>query len=467
MRLFSLFAILIASQAFGQEIVTEFDGRTVTPMYRRIIRPDGTTLHEARGVWRANGYGYLAEITESDVRLFHLTDKVAWKVEGMPVSELRFASVEEGKLALISTGEHKPPYAVERIEAFPEIARPKVWTPKLLYAAFAETMDENYVFFKERKFDWKKRRRAIEARIHDGLSDAQLFELLVATLEGLEDGHVQLGATIDGEPRRPMFGMSETEKRGVEVYENQSKFTDFEPFLNDRIQKFETAIAQNLLRGNPNQVCNQLTYGVMKGNVGYLHIAGMSDFSDTESTTDQLREINEAIPRILHELQDTKSLVIDVSTNGGGADEFSVAIASHFTDKRRLAFVKGPRNYPRVRHSVFVQPAAGDGPSYRKPIYLVINDVTVSAAEIFVLCMKDLPNVTLIGKKTRGALSDVLPKTLPNGWAFGLSNEVYLDSKGTCYEPIGIPPKIELEVIDPTQPDLGHARAIREIAELE
>jgi len=36
------------------------------------------------------------------------------------------------------------------------------------------------------------------------------------------------------------------------------------------------------------------------------------------------------------------------------------------------------------------------------------------------------PHVTQIGLNTQGVFSDVLGRRLPNGWRFGLPNEVYL-----------------------------------------
>ncbi len=66
--------------------------------------------------------------------------------------------------------------------------------------------------------------------------------------------------------------------------------------------------------------------------------------------------------------------------------------------------------------------------------------------------------------KTRGALSDILSKTLPNGWSLGLSNEIYHDSQGICYEAIGIPPDTKRTILDPAKTDAGHASAILEIA---
>jgi len=39
----------------------------------------------------------------------------------------------------------------------------------------------------------------------------------------------------------------------------------------------------------------------------------------------------------------------------------------------------------------------------------------------------------------------VLERQLPNGWTFGLSNEVYRAADGTIYEGVGIPPDLDLE----------------------
>jgi carboxyl-terminal processing protease len=71
---------------------------------------------------------------------------------------------------------------------------------------------------------------------------------------------------------------------------------------------------------------------------------------------------------------------------------------------------------------------------------------TISAAEILTMCLRALPNVTHIGEATRGSLSDILTKDLPNGWTLNLSNEVYLDSERKGWEGKGIPPHTEFMV---------------------
>ena len=56
-----------------------------------------------------------------------------------------------------------------------------------------------------------------------------------------------------------------------------------------------------------------------------------------------------------------------------------------------------------------------------------------------------LTNITTIGEPTAGAFSNMLQKTLPNGWTFAFSNERYFAAySGQNYEGKGIPPDIEL-----------------------
>ena len=57
---------------------------------------------------------------------------------------------------------------------------------------------------------------------------------------------------------------------------------------------------------------------------------------------------------------------------------------------------------------------------YLGPVYLLTSDVTLSAAEVFALYMRALPNVIHVGETTRGAFSDMIEKPLPNGWTLSL-----------------------------------------------
>ena len=79
---------------------------------------------------------------------------------------------------------------------------------------------------------------------------------------------------------------------------------------------------------------------------------------------------------------------------------------------------------------------------YLKPTAVLVSGDTVSAAEVFTIAISSLPQVTIIGEPTAGALSDVLVKRLTSDILFGISNETYTDTQGKNYEGIGISPDI-------------------------
>ena len=49
-----------------------------------------------------------------------------------------------------------------------------------------------------------------------------------------------------------------------------------------------------------------------------------------------------------------------------------------------------------------------------------------------------------MGDRTNGIFSYTLDKTLPNGWGYCLSYQVYYSADMVCYEGIGVPVDIEL-----------------------
>ncbi len=69
--------------------------------------------------------------------------------------------------------------------------------------------------------------------------------------------------------------------------------------------------------------------------------------------------------------------------------------------------------------------------------------LTISAGETFTQAlMGRTPHIVRIGENTQGVFSDVLGRKLPNGWRFGLPNEIYRTPEGTIFDLVGIPPDI-------------------------
>ena len=58
------------------------------------------------------------------------------------------------------------------------------------------------------------------------------------------------------------------------------------------------------------------------------------------------------------------------------------------------------------------------------------------------------PHVVRIGENTQGVFSDVLGRRLPNGWTFGLPNEVFRTADGKTFDGPGIPPDVLPQIFE-------------------
>jgi C-terminal processing protease CtpA/Prc len=108
---------------------------------------------------------------------------------------------------------------------------------------------------------------------------------------------------------------------------------------------------------------------------------------------------------------------------------------------------------------VYIEPASNPETQFGddKPVIVIISGATVSAAETFTLVMSQLPQTTLLGRNTAGAISNQLRRKLPNGWMFALANEEISTLDGTVYEAVGIPPDVlpEAELLPMSEREAG------------
>jgi C-terminal processing protease CtpA/Prc len=97
-----------------------------------------------------------------------------------------------------------------------------------------------------------------------------------------------------------------------------------------------------------------------------------------------------------------------------------------------LAYTKAARNNSEMDATMHLTPlqptcvAPSERPGFKGKITLLIGPDTVSARETFTMpLMGREPRVIRIGLNTQGVFSDVLNRSLPNGWRFHLPNEIY------------------------------------------
>ena len=153
------------------------------------------------------------------------------------------------------------------------------------------------------------------------------------------------------------------------------------------------------------------------------------------------------MPEILDYFKNAKSLIVDVRVNTGGEDRGGQAIASYFTDQRRLYMTSSIKNGPgkddfTTPEEWYIEPKPiiFDG-----PLYLLTNRSTISAGETLTLAMRSLPQLTTLGDTTSGAFANAITRELPNGWLYSMSIGEWKAADGTSFEGQGIPPNIVVQ----------------------
>ncbi len=418
-----------------------------------------------RGIWASRGYGWIVEIQGDEAIRFFDHTSVACLGEAVSTEELlsfaRLFARQDETLQITNAQRDATIYTFDRIDRVPAHCESvPAGGPEETLAHFAETMGTHYAFFDVFGVDWPARVRAAEAVVSPESNDQELFSALGDMLEGMRDGHLRLLAEIDGAREIVRPGRATIGFLLDDAFESQRKVKDKGKFQQKWLETQNKQVHKDLL-GRSAKEHARLVWGRV-GRIGYLAISGMTGFSEGDGgREEELAAVHAAMEKAIPDLADTDALVIDVTLNGGGSDSVSLAIASHFTDTETLSFTKQAHAAEGAQpQPFFVDPAPRA--RYRRPVTLLTSNYTVSAAEIFTMAMRAMPQVTHRGEATRGALSDVLEKDLVNGWSLTLSNEIYRDSEGVLWEGRGIPPTDPITIFDGDNIQHSRLGAIRE-----
>jgi carboxyl-terminal processing protease len=177
------------------------------------------------------------------------------------------------------------------------------------------------------------------------------------------------------------------------------------------------------------------TTGWLRDSIAYIHMTEMSNKSG---------EVHRSIDSFLEKYQNADGYVIDIRNNIGGYSLPIKKLAEYFTTEKRTYAISRLRNPDSIYK--FQEPECWEikpkaGSKYdNQPVALLINENTQSAAELFTLMMKTLPNVKVMGSTTAGVFADTYIGKLPNGWEYRLSIRKTNDWNDNVVEDIGIVP---------------------------
>ncbi len=284
------------------------------------------------------------------------------------------------------------------------------------FEALWRTLDEHYCFFREKGEEYGLDWSAVGAEYRDavvpGMSSEQLFEVMAAMLAELRDGHVNLSAAHD-------------------VARYGAWFDDYPANYSDSLERIYLGRSEDYAEAAG------LQYRVLDDNIGYLRC-------ESFNTTPGDGNLNE----IMRRLAVCDGLIVDIRHNGGGMLTAAQKLASLFVNERTLGGYMSHKTGPG--HDDFSEPEPiwiepFEALRWQKPVAVLTNRRTYSAANSFTMFVKGLPRVAVVGDRTGGGAGMPFTSELPNGWSVRFSACPMYDRDGQCTES-GVDPDLEVDI---------------------
>jgi carboxyl-terminal processing protease len=416
------------------------------------------------GTWRSRGYGYVLRVGAGGLELFHVAGPFCYR-DPRPARDpdhvfVLYRELQSGTVAFSGLpGQTR--YVFDRLAELPAACSERApyrapWPPARIAALVAASFADLYPSFAERGIDWAARTAEMERTLDSVTDDDRLFEALRALLAGVEDAHVELHARIAGKERTLLPGQARTLTLAGAAPGSDRNATREEQWDN----AYRRGVLEVVLKGRGRAGANGQAFWGRAGDIGYLNVLTFERFAaDPRRPADDPTALDAALDAAIAAFRGARAVIVDISANDGGFDWLAQRVAGRFADRPRLAFTKIATGAQGVEPQPF-EVAPSNRARYLGPVYLITSDITLSAAEVFALYMRALPNVIHIGETTRGAFSDTINKPLPNGWTLVLPGETYRDPQGQSYEARGLPPQRRFEVFPPDDLFNGHARRV-------
>lgn len=289
-------------------------------------------------------------------------------------------------------------------------------TPRGNFESLWQTLNEHYCFFSYKKqvygLDWDEVYSRYASKVNDNITSAQLFEILSNLTRELRDGHVNLYSS---------YG---TARYGA-------WFDNFPANYSDSLQRVYLGKTTDYI------LSSGLSYRILDDNIGYIRCSSFDNSFGSGNLHEMMRR-----------LALCDGLIVDVRSNGGGMLTSAEKLASLFVNERTLGATMCHKT--GAAHDAFSAPEPiyidpFEGLRWQKPVAVLTNRRTYSAANSFVMYLKGLPEVTIVGDKTGGGSGMPFVSELPNGWTLRFSACPMFNRDGEQTE-MGIDPDVKVDI---------------------
>jgi len=418
--------------------------------------PNDKKNNSIEGIWKSIGYGKILKIDSTTYKYFDITSISCLPSKQGDISEVKKSIELINDTLAVKRGFNF--YYYTRTNEYPGLCQKNkndTNDPLHNFEVFAGTYKEHYAFFELNGINWDSFYKTAKGKINSKTTEVELYLIMQEMIDGLKDNHGSI------EPTDEVYELAEQLNTEDIDDTNENKwYGDFE---------VAGLVADYYLKEDLTKNTWLMKWGKMENNVGYIQIKSMFLYADLnldeslvkengfvstymdafnslnyeQQIAEEVAGISKLMDTIMQDLKETKYIVMDVRFNGGGQDVVGLEILRRFNKKRIQIASKKARHKIGYTTKTPIYLDSSKKP-YEKPIYLLTSQQSASATDMMALGSMEITQLKRIGSHTNGAISDALQKTLPNGWSFSLSNEVYTDNNDKYYENIGIPVDFEL-----------------------
>ena len=288
---------------------------------------------------------------------------------------------------------------------------PKSADHAVVFDALWREIDQRYPYFALNGVNWDSVRAVHRPRAIAAASDEALARELDATLRELEDPHVSITPFGPGSTMRYLADFDTTA-----THYSASR-----------------ALARYLPASRAS-ADGRIISGWAAPAVGYIRLPSFADKGWASDVDEPVAAFASA-----------SALIIDVRGNMGGYRSSALDIAGRFADRtREFGFLRYRSGAKHTDLTAFESERFGPhgAGGFSRRVFVLADRHTLSSAENFVMAMRTLPNVTVIGDTTGGASGGPVERKLPNGWAFQYSECIEYTTAGGVVERNGIAPDL-------------------------
>ncbi|MBK8566823.1 MAG: S41 family peptidase [Saprospiraceae bacterium] len=433
---------------------------TLLPLIILLVgcKPSKVKNNSIEGIWESIGYGEFLKIEANSYEYFDITDFSCLPAKEGNISEVINSMQISNDTLIVKRGFNK--YRYVRIKKLPELCQQNIKDKNDIsynFEVFANTYKNHYAYFDLNKIDWDNLYITSKNKINSKSTEVDLYLILEDMIGKLKDNHGSI------EPTDEVYESAEKRIQPKLVGQERKELKEYGDF------EIADIVADYYIKEDLTKDTWLMKWGRMENNIGYIQIKTMFLYADLnlndslvkengfvstyidalerlsyeQQISEEIAGTSKLMDKIMRDLKETKHIIIDVRFNGGGQDVVALEILKRFNpDRKQIALKKARHNNGyTIKTPIYLEAAPNP---YLKSVYLLTSQQSASATDMMALSSLELINLKRIGSHTNGAVSDALQKTLPNGWYFSLSNEIYTDKNDKCYENIGIPVDYEL-----------------------